>query len=282
MFFRVVIFPSLCHLVLLSCRRRTNTLCIVCRTWTFFHLTVQVDRRDTIPLFPITFIPGYNCLSASWSLPPLDQLLYAALVATSPPVLFFLQMFPPSCFPSPNPYHYSPSLFVFPIWPVLDSSPLSWICDIDLCWWVGYNTQLHPTLVWWLRTFALLVSHVTQNAAWTIQNQRGTQASTVKETLTRWRRRMRRRSWFPGKVWGVLRDKSVTTLPPEVKICKRRSHFVRWNPFSISNCYLSNMSETDLLYESSNPLVLLLVVVEIDILIVLIFSFRKPDRNLTN
>lgn len=65
-------------------------------------------RSDTFPLLTTAFVPGYSFLSSS---PPwLDLLRCTALIASSLNVLLFVDMCPPSCFLSPNPYHYSPSI----------------------------------------------------------------------------------------------------------------------------------------------------------------------------
>lgn len=125
--FSVVISPSLCVFALLSCRRRTSIFCIVCQTSTFFHLTVQVDHRDTINLFTIAFIPWYNFLSHT------ESLLGSSSCSAHPwlqPLRLSLTCvhLPASCHPTRT-ITLPSSLFVFPIWPVarlLSSQLILW------------------------------------------------------------------------------------------------------------------------------------------------------------
>lgn len=230
-FFRVVISSSLCLLVPMQEKNQ--------------HIVYRVPDMELFP-FDCPGRPQSHYSFIYYNIYPWIQFSFCKLIPSSarPAALCILSCnlstcpFSLTCFHLPVSRHpictiTLPSSLSFLFDPLYSTPFVSAGSVILICadgWAITHN-YIHPWSDDCALSLSWCLSRDTQNAPWTIQNQRGTQASTVKETLTRWRR-----SWFPGKVWGVLRDKSVTTLPPEVKMFECSSHYISWNPFSISKC----------------------------------------------
>lgn len=237
---------------MLPSRRRTSTLCIACRTSTSFHLTVQVD-----PQRHFSFVYGSIYPRPEFSLLTLLSLWLHPLWLSSYSLMCVqLPVTQPAPFPSlPLCLSYLTHYYSTP--PVLAGSVILISSDE----WAIAHGCIHLWTDDCTLSLSCCLSCDAQNAPWITQNQRGTRASTVKETVT-WRMETpgwTRRSWSSVKAWGALRDKSVVTLPPEVKICKYTSYEYQWiTPIlflSQTVRLLSNTGKTDLPHQCNNRFV---------------------------